>query len=43
MFKKSSLYVLTIMVVTATVLSACDGGAAPTAAPQPQQPAATPY
>ncbi len=41
MFKKSSLYVLTIMVVIATVLSACGGGAAPTAAPQPQQPAAT--
>jgi putative multiple sugar transport system substrate-binding protein len=44
-FKKSSLYVLTIMVVAATVLSAC-GGAAPTAAPQaatsaPAQPAAT--
>jgi putative multiple sugar transport system substrate-binding protein len=45
-FKKSSLYVLTIMIVAATVLSACGGGAAPTAAPQaatsaPAQPAAT--
>jgi len=34
-FKKSSLYVLTIMLVAATVLSACGGAAAPTAAPQP--------
>ena len=39
MFKKSALYVLTIVLVAATVLSACGGGVAPTAAPQ--QPAAT--
>jgi len=38
-FKKSALYVLTIVLVAATVLSACGGGVAPTAAPQ--QPAAT--
>ena len=33
MFKKSSLYVLTIMVVAATVLSACGGAATPVPAP----------
>ena len=40
MFKKSSLYVLTIVIVAATVLSACGGAATPAPA-QPQQPAAT--
>ncbi len=39
MFKESSLYALSIVLVAATVLSACGGGVAPTAAPQ--QPAAT--